>query len=196
MLLTQPPRHAPSWLIFDVRQKGTMPLAIAAKIWGVFISIFPVAERIVSERFTFRARIYALGYPRPGVAITLINHTKDTALFITGVRAHYGRPERSYFLKFSPEDTVNIPPKGRVCFTLHDDCKVGRVTITEHEPDMSVDTPPSFESNMDLVRTIGIANPKDSWIEVVSNEFRGRRFLLGKIAPVFRVAYKTYQKKK
>ena len=155
---------------------------------SIGLGLFGLFERIVSERMPFRATMQVEGVPHR-IIVSLINHTKDTPLFVHAVRIHFGTRFYNHFFHLSPCETVEIVSRAKHTFTLDSNPIVGRFSEQKTQPDFTENAEPSFDSPRDLFRAIAHGKPRDSWLEVDFNEFEKRVFLRHKLQPLLRSVY-------
>jgi hypothetical protein len=123
----------------------------------------------------------------PTILVTVVNKTKNLPLHVHGVRVHLGLKRYSYFFDLVTDGTATIPPKDKRDFHLpFEDTIVGRHYESKELPNFNAeDSGPSFDGPADLFKAFARSSPEDSWVEIDFNEFTKRRFLQGKLQPLF-----------
>ena len=152
---------------------------------GNVTEIIDLAEKLIEKRKPLQVRSLFEGTTPPIFLVVITNISREEPVVIKEVRVHFGMPEYNYAFVLTPCNPTAIQPKHDQTFhRSYDGCVVQHTITIDHRPDsIGSGTPPRTPAHLFIA--ISKAKPSDSWIEVDFNEFTHRKFLQGKVQPVF-----------
>jgi hypothetical protein len=163
-----------------------MPL-LTKWIMGSVYDFYRMGLDAIEARIPFRLEHGVCSDPAT-IYIRIINHTKDTPLFVHQVRIHFGQPDYTYSFILEPSATQEIKPRDRKDFTIA--YAIGsriarRLIVDKSQMHPALENMPSFEHPIQLLHAMANGPKRDSWVEIDFNEFHNRRFRRGKIKADF-----------
>jgi hypothetical protein len=167
--------------------------------WGITLILARILKWIpgcisfYKSFYPITADAYILG--RPPTASIRVTNTQEKPVTIHAVRIHSGGKKFSYFFRLDPLGTHILPPFQVVDYCLAlEGTPIGR---RQHHQEMPA-LPPNITDHdrrrgADIFSAIRNGRKKESWVEIDFNQFRKRRFIVGKTKELFTALYSSLE---